>query len=168
MSAERIEAIKPMLGDIAGFAEQVQAEAQAAADRSEADAAESVIHAAMVEAAYLMAVSDGEVTQEEADSMAAGIVRITDGLMPQDQLQTFYEVATGRFENEGLDARIAAVGNDITDPNLRRAVFSVAVALTWLDGGIGVKQGLAIQALARAFEIPTHEMQVLLGKAKGH
>jgi len=85
----------------------------------------------------------------------------------QENLQTLFQVAGARVENEGRDARIQAIGQDITDPDLRRGTFLVAAAVSWKDGGIGVKQGLALQALARAFEIPMNEMHKLLAKAHG-
>lgn len=164
MSAERLDSVASTLANNASFTEQVSSEQQRIADEGAA-AEEATLLAGMVEAAYLMAMADGEMTQEEADAMSEGLYKLSN--ITTETLTTLFGVAAARHENEGQAARIAALGTDIPDADHRRGAFLVAAAVSWKGGGIGVKQGLALQALARAFEIPTHEMQVLLGKAHG-
>jgi tellurite resistance protein len=164
MSEERLESVAGTLADNASFVESVSAEQARITDEGAA-AEEATLLAGLVEAAYLMAMADGEITQEETDAMADGLYKLTN--ITEETLATLFGVAASRHENEGQAARIAALGSDIPDPDHRRGAFLVASAVSWKGGGIGVKQGLALQALARAFEIPTHEMQVILGKAHG-
>lgn len=164
MDDSKAEQVKSSLSECGGFIEALTTEKERL-DSSEATAEESKLHAAMVEAAYLIAASDGEVTQEEADTLSDGLYKLTD--MNQETLSTLFEVAAARRENEGQDARIAAIGQDITDPDQRVGTFLVAAAVSWKGGGIGVKKGLALQALSRAFDIPMNEMHKLLGKAHG-
>jgi len=164
MSAERLDSVASTLANNASFTEQVSSEQQRIADEGAA-AEEATLLAGMVEAAYLIAMADGEMTQEEADAMSEGLYKLSN--ITTETLTTLFGVAAARHENEGQAARIAALGTDIPDADHRRGAFLVAAAVSWKGGGIGVKQGLALQALARAFEIPTHEMQVLLGKAHG-
>ncbi len=164
MSAERLDSVASTLANNASFTEQVSSEQQRIADEGAA-AEGATLLAGMVEAAYLMAMADGEMTQEEADAMSEGLYKLSN--ITTETLTTLFGVAAARHENEGQAARIAALGTDIPDADHRRGAFLVAAAVSWKGGGIGVKQGLALQALARAFEIPTHEMQVLLGKAHG-
>ncbi len=164
MSEERLESVAGTLADNASFIEQVSSEQQRITDEGAA-AEEATLLAGLVEAAYLIAAADGEVTQAETDALSDGLYKLTN--ITEETLATLFGVAASRHENEGQAARIAALGSDIPDPDHRRGAFLVASAVSWKDGGIGVKQGLALQALARAFEIPTHEMQVILGKAHG-
>jgi tellurite resistance protein len=164
MSEDRLDSVSGTLSDYASFGDAVTAEQQRVTDEGAA-ADESALLAGMVEAAYLMAIADGEVTQEEADTMADGLYKLTS--ITADTLGVLFSVATARHENEGQAARIAALGNDIPDSDHRRGAFLVAAAVSWKGGGIGVKQGLALQALARAFEIPMNEMHKLLAKAHG-
>jgi tellurite resistance protein len=164
MSEERLESVASNLADNASFTEQVSSEQQRITDEGAA-AEEATLLAGMVEAAYLMAMADGELTQEETDAMSDGLYKLSN--ITQETLATLFGVAQARHENEGQAARITALGSDIPDADHRRGAFLVAAAVSWKGGGIGMKQGLALQALARSFEIPTHEMQVLLGKAHG-
>jgi tellurite resistance protein len=164
MSEERLESVAGTLAENASFTEAAAAEQTRITDEGAA-AEEATLLAGLVEAAYLMAMADGEITQEETDAMADGLYKLTN--ITEETLATLFGVAASRHENEGQAARIAALGSDIPDPDHRRGAFLVASAVSWKGGGIGVKQGLALQALARSFEIPTHEMQVILGKAHG-
>ena len=164
MSEERFEQVKNTLAEYGGFCDTLKSEQERLA-AEEAKAEESKLHAAMVEASYIIALADGTVSQTEADALTDGMYRITN--ISQENLQTLYEVATARVDNEGIEARLRAIGEDIVDSDLRRGTFLIAAAVSWKDGGIGVKQGLALQALARAFDIPMPEMHKLLGKAHG-
>jgi len=162
--SDRLDSVSGTLSDYTSFNDAATAEQQRITDEGAA-AEESALLAGMVEAAYLMAIADGEITQEEADAIADGLYKLT--TITADTLGVLFSVATARHENEGQEARIAALGNDITDSDHRRGAFLVAAAVSWKGGGIGVKQGLALQALARAFDIPMNEMHKLLAKAHG-
>ena len=164
MNTDQLETISGTLSENASFTDAIEAE-KAQLEEEEADAEQATLLAGMIEAAYLMAMADGELTQEETDTMADGLYELTD--ISEDTLGTLLGVAIARRENEGQAARIAGVGNDITDQDHRRGAFLVAAAVSWKGGGIGVKQGLALQALARAFDIPTNEMHKILAKAHG-
>jgi tellurite resistance protein len=165
MNTDQLETVQGTLAENASFTDAIEAE-KAEIENEEKAAEEATLLAGLVEAAYLMAIADdGQLSQEEADAMADGLYTLTD--ISEDALGTLLGVATSRHENEGAPARIAALGEDIPDPDHRRGAFLVASAVSWKGGGIGMKQGLALQALARAFHIPTHEMQVILGKAHG-
>lgn len=164
MSEDRLESVSGTLAENASYVEGVSSEQKRITDEGAA-AEESTLLAATVEAAYLMAAADGDVSQEEADTIADGLYKLTN--ISQETLATLYGVAVSRSENEGQAARIAALGSDLPDAAHRRGAFLVAAAASWKSGGIGVKKGLALQALARAFEIPTNEMQKLLAKAHG-
>lgn len=164
MSEDRLESVSGTLSENASYVETVSSEQQRIANEGAA-AEESTLLAATVEAAYLVAAADGEVTQEEADTLTEGLYKLTN--ITQETLSTLFEVAAARHENEGQDNRIKALGTDIPDAEHRRGAFLVAAAVSWKGGGIGVKQGLALQALARAFDIPMNEMHKLLAKAHG-
>ncbi|MFS8068338.1 MAG: hypothetical protein ACMG6S_18430 [Byssovorax sp.] len=152
------------LSENTSYVATVSSEQQRIADEGAA-AEESMLLAGTIEAAYLIAAADGEVTQEEADTLVEGIYKLTN--ITQETLSTLYGVAAARHANEGQAARITALGGDIADAEHRRGAFLVAAAVSWKGGGIGVKQGLALQALARAFGIPINEMHKILAKAHG-
>ena len=164
MNTENLETISGTLAENASFTDAVNAE-KAKLEAEECEAEQATLFAGMVEGAYLMAMADGELTQEETDAIADGLYKLTD--ISESALGTLLGVAIARHENEGQAARIAALGDVIPDQDHRRGAFLVASAVSWKGGGIGVKQGLALQALARAFDIPTNEMHKILAKAHG-
>ena len=164
MNTENLETISGTLAENASFTDAVNAE-KAKLEAEECEAEQATLFAGMVEGAYLMAMADGELTQEETDAIADGLYKLTD--ISESALGTLLGVAIARHENEGQAARIAALGDAIPDQDHRRGAFLVASAVSWKGGGIGVKQGLALQALARAFDIPTNEMHKILAKAHG-
>jgi hypothetical protein len=167
-TVEKLEGLKGALGNIEAYAEMLarQEAAQQQAQAEEAAAAASEI-GAMVEAAYLVAVADGELSETEASHIVDGIAHLTDGRFPPEQIAAMVGQAAGRFAEEGQHARIDSVATTIAGPELRRAVFMVAAGVSWLDHGIGEKQGLALQALSRGFDIPMNEMHKLLARAHG-
>lgn len=165
---DEVQGMTGLLSDLGGIAERIRQEAEAQLEAEQAAEHQASLLTAIVEAAYLVAVADGEVSQEEADTLSEGIVAVTDANIAEDALQKYFEIADSRFEAEGLNARLDAVGADIADPDCRRAAFLVASAVAYKDSGIGTKQGLALQHLARSFEIPQNEMFELMAKAKRH
>jgi hypothetical protein len=120
---------------------------------------------AMVEAAYLVAAADGVLSDAETKSIATGMQRVGGDLASYEQVVTMLDIAADRFKAEGLQARASAVAEVIQDAELREATFLIAAAASWLDRGIGEKQGLALQAVSKAFGIPMNEMHELLAKA---
>lgn len=152
---------------VARDAEQkAQNEAQQAADTAAHNEAQQREFSAFVETAYLIGAADGHLSGGELEALTQGISKLTEGRYDAEQIQEMIRQATGRLNDEGKQARIDAVASVITNPELRRAAFVVGAGLVWLDGGVGEKEGLTLQAISKAFDIPMNEMHQLLGKAK--
>jgi tellurite resistance protein len=169
METGHLDSVKAIVENMQSYADMVarqqEAAQQAAAQEAEAQQAALNEIGAMVEAAYLVAVADDELSDNEANQIVQGVAHLTDNRIPQEQVAGLVGTAAGKFADEGQHARIEAVASIITDSELRRAVFLVVAAVSWLDHGIGEKQGLALQALSRAFDIPMNEMHKLLAQA---
>lgn len=149
---------------VAEKSETFQAALQAEQD---AAAAEATLRAAVIEASYLVANADGSVSDAEAATLSTGMWEVTGHTIAQDQLQNLFEVAMARSDAEGADARFADVANDIQDEDWRRAALLIASAAAWRDGGVGVKQGLALQKLAKAFGFSIDELHRIMAQAHG-
>lgn len=122
--------------------------------------------AAMAEAAYIIAIADGKVTDTERTKIIEGLAGLTEGRIGQSELGAMLDGAQARFEQSGKEARLAAVASRLKEPAARRTAFIVASAAAWL-GGVDVKEGLALQELARKLGIETTEMHKLMAKAHG-
>lgn len=148
-------------------AQAAAAAAQAAQDAQAAAAATSRYQQiqSVADAAYLIAGADGAVS-------AAETAKITEGLRQQlgeeigESTADMLEVARQHLAEKGQKAVAESVAAAFPDVMMRKAVFMVAAGASWLDRGIGVKEGLALQALSGAFGIPMKEMHELLAAAK--
>jgi tellurite resistance protein len=157
---EQMTAYKEML-------EREQAQtAQHEAEKAAADEAQATEFGAFVETAYLIAAADGSVSDSESQRLAHGISQLTKGQMSDEQIQSHMQNAASRLQSEGRDGRVSAIASVISDPSLRRAALLVGAGVAWLDRGIGEKEGLTLQAISRAFDIPINEMHQLLAQAK--
>jgi len=161
----KMSSVKEMVARDAEQAAQAQAEDTHRAE--EAEQARSLEFGAFVETAYLIAAADGKMSDAELNTLTRGISEITQSRYSEGDIQNMAQTAASALESEGKDARISAVASTITDPGLRRSAFLVGAALAWHNGGVEMKEGLMLQAISRAFDIPMNEMHQLLGQAKG-
>lgn len=162
--------IQPVLGDFGNIIGKIQEETNAQIameDEAEAIAARrGSLLGLMVQGAYMVAAADGAVSGDEYTVLAEALSRATNEVVPLEQINAHLDDACARTDEADAATCIAECGDIIVDEEERRAAMWVACAVAWKDGGIGTKQGLALQALARAFEIPINEMHKILANAK--
>jgi tellurite resistance protein len=106
------------------------------------------------------------VSDEECSAIAATFSEATGEAVDADTLAVYVNDAASMLEGEGADARFAQVGDLITDPDQRHAALLVASVVAWRDGGVGAKQGLALQKLTRAFGMEISELHKIMAQAK--
>jgi hypothetical protein len=160
-AAERARAIQANQAGAAAAAAQAAQDAQAA---SAASARYEQVQA-VADAAYLIAAADGAVSAAESGKIGEGL-RQHLGEEVGGSVPDLLEVSRQRLADHGQKGLAEAIASAFPDVGLRRAVFMVAAGVSWLDRGIGVKEGLALQAVSGAFGIPMKEMHELLGAAK--
>ncbi len=172
--------LKSMFSENSALQEMIKAQQQAIAEAEEAQqnevevvqaaAAEQVRQTeltACVEAAYLIASADGHTSTEEVSHIASKMCDLTDHAFDKPHVNALIDLARQYSEAEGRDTRIAALASTLGDDEKRKAAFMVAAAVSWTGGGIGMKEGLTLQAISRAFGWEIPEMHKLLGKARG-
>jgi len=165
-----VAAVQEALAQANAYKEMLEREAAAKAEAEAQHAAEEA-HVgaqigALVEAAYLVASADGRYTDGESAQLVERVGALTENKFASEQLASMAEDARGR-SSEGIDARARAIAEILPDPELRRATLLVASAVAWLDGGVGQKEGLALQSLARAFGFSIDELHKIMGQAHG-
>ncbi|MDI3284409.1 tellurite resistance TerB family protein [Polyangium sp. 15x6] len=169
-SLGNVAAVQEALAQADAYKEMLEREAAAKAEAEARHAAEEA-HVgaqigALVEAAYLVASADGRYTSSESDRLVERVGALTENKFAADHLAAMASEAQGRA-SEGIDARARAIAELLPDPELRRATLLVASAVAWLDGGVGQKEGLALQSLARAFGFSIDELHKIMGQAHG-
>ena len=172
--------LKGMFSEMPAFQEMIEAQKEAIAEVEVAEQHEvEVIEAAnaeqkrqtelsaCVEAAYLIASADGHTTTEEVSHIATKMCALTEQAFDKAHVEALIDLARQYSEAEGREARIAALGETVASEEKREAAFMVAAAVSWTGGGIGMKEGLALQAISRTFGWKINHMHKLLGKARG-
>lgn len=164
------EGVQAMLQNTAAYQEMLQREA---AMRDAAVAQEAALAAnnnsqiaALVETIYLVATADGRFSDDECGELSAHVSALTGNRFSAEEIETMRQGAEG-VASEGIEARARAIAECITDAELRRSALLAASATAWKDGGVGQKEGLALQTLARAFGIAINELHKIMSAAHG-
>lgn len=159
-----------LLSQAAAYQEMLQREAamkeQILAQQAQEAAAHNSQIGALVETIYLVAAADGHFSKEECAELSAHVSALTGGQFSADEIESLRSTAEG-FAGEGIEARARAIAECVQDMDLRRSALLAASAAAWKNGGVGQKEGLALQTLARAFEIPINELHKIMSEAHG-
>lgn len=132
-----------------------------APERSEANAKKQAFYDAM----YLIAAADGAISPQEKAKLVIGLRGLLGEGFDEADVDDGLEMGRVIIEERGLKGAAAAVAETISDVGERNLVLTLASVSAWLGGGVGTKEGLALQALAAAFEIPINKLHEAMGAA---
>jgi tellurite resistance protein len=121
----------------------------------------------IVEAACLIAAADGDVSADETGHVVDKLVSLTNNAVSKQQVSDMVKNTVAWAKTADRDASFARIATILPSKEERETAFTVAAHAAWTGGGIGVKEGLALQAIARAFGWEIPYMHKLLGKARG-
>ena len=130
------------------------------ADRSAADGRKQAIFDAL----YFVAAADGSVTPQERAKLSIGLRGMLGESYDEEAVEDGLEMARVLLQQEGKGAAKTIAGV-ITDAGERHSLLLMASAVAWLGGGVGTKEGLSLQALAAAFDIPIKMLHELMATA---
>ena len=133
---------------------------------SDAEQAQTVEFEATLEAMFLMAAVDGNISREETEQLSASFQAIVDmhevrGIELQSVLERFNE----KLARDGWRSRLEAVSQRITTEDGRTFAFRLAAGVAFVDDHVAHSEAAAIEALARAFELSPAESQAILNEA---
>jgi tellurite resistance protein len=147
-------------------AETAQAAAAAAQETAEANLRQTKLQS-LVDMAYLIAAADGAVADAERETLATRMCEATNDALDAGQTARMLSRAKKKLDEMGQGGLLSTVATTLSNQDEREAAFVVAAAVSWKGGGIGAKEGLALQAIAKTFDWPIPEMHKLLAKAHG-
>lgn len=122
---------------------------------------------AIYDTLYFVAAADGSITPAERAKLAIGLRGMLGEGFDEDAVDDGLEMARVLVATEGKNAP-GLIAKTITDEGERASLVLMASVIAWLGGGVGTKEGLALQALAAAFGIPIktlHELMAAGAKA---
>jgi hypothetical protein len=160
---------KKFLQDMPDFSRMVAA-AKQSAEAGALEAAEAKKRrdelAACVEAAYLVASADGNLSDEEMKTIGERMDALSDGAVGLMDAAMFVAGASAKIKEIGRDGLIADIARRLDSETKRQAGFMVAAHTSWKGGGIGMQEGLALQALSKAFGWEMNYMHKQLALAR--
>jgi uncharacterized tellurite resistance protein B-like protein len=158
---------KTLLRSGSAVARKVRADdAEATPDLSAADLAEATAAIAIIEGAFLVAASDGEIADEEAEKLTELTVAMFDGEITREDVQAVAERVNEVLEAQGFEARIAAVAEALPSAEYRRLAFTAAAAMAYFDGVITEEEEAVFGAYSEALEISDEDAETLLEEVR--
>ena len=117
---------------------------------------------AIVEAMFLMAVADGDVSEPEVRQFARASRDIVGDVTEGDIEGMFLELA-GAIEEEGWDRRVAAVCATLKgDAELSETAYRLSMAVALADDFVAQEEAAAMDSFARAMGIGPARAQFLV------
>jgi hypothetical protein len=158
-SAERLAQLHELLEELPAFAAALRAlPEQGGSSPNWLDA--------MVEAAYLVAASDGELSEDDTQAFFRGLSAVTEGKLNEARMQQTVERARSRVHEHAASQLMHEIA-DLTDETaLREAVFLVACATILDRSKPSERQTLAKHALGHAFGFSEGKIQQLFSKLR--
>jgi tellurite resistance protein len=120
---------------------------------------------ASVEAMYLMAAVDGDVSAEELAQLAASVDAFTSleaKAGPAVDTAKLLVVLDAKLEAEGWNKRLAVVAARLRDPEARAFAFRLAAGVAFVDDHVAHAEAAALDAMASALALSADESQEIL------
>ena len=159
---ETIEQAKKSIADAADAA----AATAAAAGEAQARDAENAKRQSIFDSIYAIAAADGAVTAVEQAKMVLGLGAMLGQSYDESTIVNALATAKELYESGGIEAIASAAAEAVPEREGRSALLVLASAVAWLDHGVGTKEGLALQALARTFDIEINDLHRLMAVGK--
>ncbi|MBI2390003.1 MAG: hypothetical protein HYV09_10470 [Deltaproteobacteria bacterium] len=118
---------------------------------------------ATIEAMFLMAAVDGEISTEETDQLGASIQAIVDMHAIDDlQLDKTLEDLGAKLGRDGWHARLESVAQRIQTDEGKAFAFRLAAGVAFIDDHVAHAEAAAIDALAAKLGISDDESNQIL------
>jgi tellurite resistance protein len=118
---------------------------------------------ATIEAMFLMAAVDGEISTDEVAQLGASIQAIADMHAVEGmKLDETLEELNKKLARDGWNGRLEAVSQRITTDEGRSFAFRLAAGVAFIDDHVAHAEAAAIDALASALGLSSDESQAIL------
>lgn len=107
-------------------------------------------HAGLLEAAFLVAAADGQLSKEEVGSLIDVVSQVGEGATPSELAGMVYEFSAA-LEKEGRKVRIDAIAAHVTDTAARKEIIGFAALVALCDGELAPSELFVLHSLGKAF-----------------
>ncbi|MBL8681872.1 MAG: tellurite resistance TerB family protein [Myxococcales bacterium] len=112
--------------------------------------------------AYVVGAADGELTDEEYETLGQMLADVTGLDISAEQLDSMLEASDKVLQEQGYESAIEELSHMAPDPELRRSAYTIAVAVGCADGALADEEVAVFSALADAYEIPEEEATAII------
>lgn len=121
---------------------------------------------ATVEAMFLMAAVDGDISEDELAQLSASVDAFASlgGKTPARRIdpQPMLAAFNTKLAADGWNKRLAAVADRLRDAEARAFAFRLAAGVAFVDDHVAHAEAAALEALASALQIGADESQEIL------
>ena len=132
---------------------------------SDVEKSQAAEFAATIEAMFLMAVVDGEISPEEIDQLAASIQAIADTQhLKAESLEKVLAGLKKKLDRDGWSARLDLVVSRLGSEEARSFAFRLAAGVAFVDGHVAHGEAAA---LAAKLELSSDDSQQIQHEVQG-
>ncbi|MCC6648664.1 MAG: TerB family tellurite resistance protein [Polyangiaceae bacterium] len=117
---------------------------------STAAADHDAYHTGLLEAAFLVAAADGQLSKEEVGSLVDVVSQIGEGATPSELAGMVYDFSVS-LEKEGRTARAQAIAEHVSDPRARKEIVGFAALVALCDGELAPSELFVLHTMGKAF-----------------
>lgn len=128
---------------------------------------QSEVFAHAVEAAYLAAMADGNVDDEERRVMVRAVELLSQGVVLEWEVETLLEQCAARANADGAETRSDAVGSALKDLGQAEAGIMVAAFVARATNGVEKSEAEVIKAIGKAAGLNATQVKNAVKKATG-
>jgi tellurite resistance protein len=130
------------------------------------DPAAAALFEAVVEAAYLVASSDGVFDDHERATFQVVVANACGNLVQISQLEALLADFAEQLAEDGIDKRASMVARTVTRPDQQREVLRIAAIMAHISGGVSDPERAVLETLATGFDLPKAELDQVLAEAE--
>lgn len=123
---------------------------------------------ALFDASYMIAAVGDDGAAEGRARIGAALAALFEEDAASVGVPARLELARAFVKEHGGVTMSEAIARAISEPDERANVLLIVSAFAAMGSGVGPKESIALQAIARAFGIPLTDLQKLLSVGKGH
>lgn len=130
------------------------------------DPAAAALFEAVVEAAFLVANSDGVFDEDERNAFESVVVHACNDVVLDTQLDALLEDLSEQLAEDGLDKRTRMVARTITRQDHQHEVLRIAALMAHISGGVSEQERAVLDQLAAGFSLDMQAVEHALGDAE--
>lgn len=131
------------------------------------DPAAAALFEAVVEAAFLVANSDGVFDDDERAAFQSVVANACGDVIQISQLDALLADLCEQLAEDGLEKRTRMVARTITKPEHQFEVLRIAALMAHISGGVSEQERSVLDQLARGFGLAHDSVQEALTESEG-